>query len=177
MKTLASCSLSEFMPQAYRVREVFHTLYAAIGAEKRYADFLQAAQESDTKSRGTLARKYIEDMFWAIMAAEPEKTVALLAALTFSTPEEAERFSPVEALTVLMDCLTSESVMAFFINAERLGGSDTEGILHMLTLLWLAASDVNTSPTASQSSTSDSAEPTPSPDTSANASERSAAVQ
>ena len=171
MKTLANCDLSEFMPQAYKAREAFHALYFAIGAEKMYAEFMKAAAEAEGSARGKIAQKYIEHMFWAIMAAEPKKTVAFLAAASFSTIEEAEKFRPMTALGIVTDCITSEDVMAFFINAERLGGSDTEGILHMLTMLWLAASEEDTSQTASPSSTSGNAEPTQSQDTSANASE------
>ena len=104
------------------------------------------------------------------MSAEPEKTLAVVAAAAFLTPAEAEKLTPLEGFTVIMDCLTSDTVMPFFINAERLGGSSTEGILHMLILLWSAASGADTSQTASQSSTSSDAEPTQSPDTSENVS-------
>ena len=166
MKTLANCTFSEFMQQAYKAREAFHALYFAIGAERMHDEFLKQAADAAKDERGEIARRYVEKLFWAIMAAEPEKTLAVVAAAAFLTPAEADRLKPIEGLTVLTDCLASEDVMAFFINAERLGGSDTEGILRTLTLLLLASSGGDTSQTASQSSTSSDAEPTQSPATS-----------
>lgn len=167
MKTLANCTLSEFMGQAYKAREAFHALYAAAGVDRLRDDFLKQAQGADgEEARKKVSKAYTERLFWALLSKAPEKTAAVIAACGFMSVEEAEKLQPTEALSILMACAESKDVLDFFINAERLAGNSTGGILLMLTLLRLSVSDADTSPMQSQNSTKPDAEKSSAGDTS-----------
>lgn len=161
MKTLANCTLSEFMGQVYQTREAFHALYHAVQMDALRREFLEQAKgETDETVRKKKAAAYMEKCFWALFSKAPEQTLDVVAACGFLTREEANALKPMEALQILMTCAGNKDVMDFFINAEHSVGSDTGGILLTLILLRESVSGADTSPTESQNSMKPAAEVT-----------------
>lgn len=161
MKTLANCTLSEFMAQAYKTREAFHALYHAVQMDTLRREFFEQIQgETDEAARKKKSAAYTEKCFWALLSKAPEQTLDVVAACSFLTREEANKLKPTEALRILMACAGDRDVMDFFISAESSAGGSTGGILLTLILLRESVSDADTSPTESPNSTNPAAEAT-----------------
>lgn len=154
MKTLANCTLEEFLPQAYKTREVFHALYHAVDMDGLRKNFAAKYRDAEKAEQDAVSRNYIAGILRALMLENAAMTVDVIAALSFLTREEANKLKPREALEILTECITDESVMSFFINAERLASEGTDGIYLMLIWVWQSVSGVLTSQNASTNSAS-----------------------
>lgn len=154
MKTLANCTLEEFLPQAYKTREVFHALYHAVDMDGLRKHFAAQYRDAEKAEQDAVSRNYIAGILRALMLENAAMTVDVIAALSFLTREEANKLKPHEALSILTECITDESVMSFFINAERLAPDGTDGIYLMLIWIWQSVSGVLTSQNTSTNSAS-----------------------
>lgn len=150
MKTLANCSGTEFLAGAYRARKAFHALYHAAGIGTLFARFCEAAGGADEAAREKAVRGYVEDLFWGLIGKAPAETMDVVAACGLMTRQAADMLKPTEILKILMECISDSECMTFFISAERSAGSDTDGILQTLTLLYVSSSAANTSENSSQ---------------------------
>lgn len=155
MKTLANCKLSEFLPAAYRLREAFHRYYQLIGVDQLFAMLGQEYREADEDQQKAIKAQCMEQLFRRMMLEHPAETVEIISMCGCMTAEKADALSPLEALSIVMECMNSERVMDFFISLERSAGGGTDGILRLLILLRLNASAADTSETASQTSTTE----------------------
>lgn len=153
MRTIADCTLSEFLPAAYNLRRQFHEYYHLIGMDALFRDFQQQVKAAPPEERQKFSSKYISRIFEQVMLKHPRETVGMIAAVCMVSPEEAENFPANEALGAVLACIRSEKVMDFFISLEASAGGDTAGILLTLISLKLSASEKDTSGTASGNST------------------------
>ena len=153
MRTLADCTLSEFLPAAYNLRRQFHEYYHLIGMDSLFRDFQQQVKAAPPEEKQKFSSEYISRIFEQVMLKHPRETVAIIASICMTTPDEAENFPANEALGAVFSCIRSEKVMDFFISLEASAGGDTAGILLLLISLKLSASEKDTSGTASDNST------------------------
>lgn len=156
MKTLANCSIAEFLPQAYKAREAFHTLYHAVSIDalrSKYAAERDAAETEEQQNE--IAERFKADLWTRLMRDHTKELLAVVAACGFLTEAETAALKPSDALGIVTECISDKAVMSFFINAERLAGKSTDGILPMLILIWRSVSAEDTSPTELQNSTTE----------------------
>lgn len=153
-KTLANCTAEEFLAQAYKTRDAFHTLYNAAHVDTirdKYAAEREKAktQEERERSDGQFSAELTE----TVLRYHQTELLAVVAACGFMTPQEAGQLEPAEFFGILRECAADSAVMTFFIRLEQWAPSSTAGILPMLLLIWSAALGAGTSATASQDDT------------------------
>lgn len=159
MKTLANCSISDFLPQAYKTREAFHTLYHAVNIDALRTKYAAEREAAETEEqRNDITDRFKADLWTRLMRDHTKELLEVVAACGFLTVQEASALRPAEALGIVTECISDKSVMSFFINAERLAGKSTDGILPMLILLWRSVSAEDTLPTELQNSTTETSE-------------------
>lgn len=151
MKTLANCTIGEFMPQAYRTREAFHRLYHAIDIDGMRERLANAMGGADDAAKKEAEARFKADLWQKLMCEHCTEMLDVVAACAFLTPDEAAALKPSEAMQIITECISDSSVMSFFISAERLVGDNTGAILPMLILIAVSASGEDTSQTQSQS--------------------------
>ena len=155
-KTLVNCPLDEFMVQAYKTREAFYALYHAVNMDAIREQYGAERDAADTEDeRRDISRRFVDDLLRRLMLYHAKELLPVIAALGFMTQEEAKALPAVDAMEIVTECITNNSVLTFFIRLERLVGDATGGILPLLLLIASAASGETTSATASQSKTSE----------------------
>lgn len=154
-KTLANCKLSEFTAQANKTRKQMYEFYHLINVRSIVDKY--AKEVNNGADRDEMSRMLISDVIDAIMTDHPHESVAIIASCAFMSVDEAEQLDPSEALEIVIECISSQRVMDFFIRLERLAGSDTDSILPALLLIRGAISEMNSSGSESQRSTTSSA--------------------
>lgn len=152
MRTIADCTLSEFLPAAYQLRKQFHDYYHLIGMDTLFKDFQKKVQAAPPEERKNFSSIYVSRIFEQVMWKHPKETVGMIAAVCMISPQEAEKIPANEALSAVFACIRSEKVMDFFISLEASAGGGTAGILLLLMSLKLAASEKDISGTASDGS-------------------------
>lgn len=153
MKTLANCNVEEFLTQAYKTREAFHALYHALDVDALRAKYAAEREAADTdEQRAAVTDRFKQELWTRLMRDHTKELLAVVAACAFLTEDDLRTMSPADALGILTECISDRDVMTFFINAERLAGSSTDGILPMLLLIWQSVSAKDISGTASENS-------------------------
>ena len=143
-KTLANCKLSEFSAQAVKIRQQVYEYYHKLRVSEIAKKYVEKYKNEDV-DRDSLSKDLISDVFFAMLSEMPLDTLHLIASLAFMSDEEAEELDPSEALGIVVECATSQKVLDFFINAEKLVGKDTDSILPVLIFLKAISLAMNTS--------------------------------
>lgn len=131
-KTLANCKAADFLRQANKIRKSAKEYYDALnisGIRDRMAKKYAAQDESGKEATRA---EYVSEILDAILDENAEKTVEIVGMVAFMEPEQAQELDPAEMFDILLECLTSQRVMDFFIKMASLGGSDTANISQAL---------------------------------------------
>lgn len=151
MKTLANCNVAEFLTQAYKTREAFHTLYHAVNVDALRAKYAAEREAADTdEQRAEITDKFKAELWTLLMRDHTKELLAVIGACAFLTAAETAALNPADAIGILTECISDRAVMTFFISAERLAGKSTDGILPMLLLIWQSVSAETISGTVSE---------------------------
>lgn len=164
-KTLANCKLSEFSAQAIKIRKMVDEYYHAINVPELLKKYANEYKGIDAADRDAVSQKLIGGILDAMLTEHPVETVKIIAAMSFLTYDEAEELEPSEALEIVLDCITSQKVIDFFINVERLGGKGMDSILPVLIFLKALILEMNSSESKSQNNTEITSESLPVGDT------------
>lgn len=129
-KTLANCTLAEFLRQTNKIRHAVSDFYEEVGIGdimKRIPAIPEGATE-DEKSAiiKKQSKQNISDILDACLDTNAEKTVEIVGLMCFKTAEEAATMDTGEFLDVAFDLIGSERVVSFF---TKLGSS---GLLDMV---------------------------------------------
>ena len=151
-KTLANCKLSEFARQANAIRHYAAEYYKLLDLNAIKKDIIDRfGEEADGKE---LVSAILDKM----LDANAEATVRIIGLAAFLTYDEAEQLSPGEAIDIVLECITSERVADFFINAARWAGMNTADISKTLTSIRSIFSGKDTSQNQSITSNSSTSE-------------------
>lgn len=129
MKTLANCSISEFIRQAYKIKKVVEELYKVSGIaeiRKKLPDIKDKTEEEAAELLREQSMKNISEILDACLGANAEKTVELIGLICFKEGEEVETLTPADVLDVALEVLNSERVLSFFSKLANLGLISTE---------------------------------------------------
>ena len=152
-KTLANCKLSEFARQANAIRHYAAEYYKLLDIEATKKEILDRFG-TDAKASRELVSAIVDKM----LDTNAEATVRIIGLAAFLSYDEAEMLSPGEAINIVLECVTSERVADFFINAASWAGMNTADISKMLTSIRLNFSGKDTLPNQSTTSSSNISE-------------------
>lgn len=134
MKTLASCSPTEFVKQTNRIRIVVEKWLTAtkileirarmpkIEAKKPESkEDLAEDIEARKKAFAEQAKKNAFDMLEAMLETEAEGTIELLGLCCFVEPNDVDKYTMSEYLVCISEHIEDPGVMRFFGSLARLG--------------------------------------------------------
>lgn len=130
MKTLANCSMAEFLRQTNKIRHAVSEYLTVTEILKIRSTRAVIPQNTDPYEEeriiGEQAKKNISDMLDKALDENAEKTVEILGLLCFKEGKEVEEMEAAEFLDVAMDIVTSDRVISFFTKLMRSGLIDME---------------------------------------------------
>lgn len=129
-KTLANCSLYEFLRQANKIRKVVGDYYTACNFGeiiKRKPEFpVGADEETMQKIAKDFRMKQISDCLDVCLETNVEKTVEVIGLMCFMDKEEAEKMPANVFMGLALELISSQEVLDFFSKMVRSGMIDTE---------------------------------------------------
>ena len=129
MKTLANCSLKEFLKQANTIRKEvadFFELTKIGEIRKRRPEYTgNETEQEKTALIQKQARKNLSDILDLCLDENADATIRVIGLMCFKTPEEAEKIEVTEFLDVAFDLFTNERVISFFSKLARMDMSGT----------------------------------------------------
>lgn len=131
MKTLANCSMAEFLRQSNIIRKAVAEYLEEtdiLSFRRNLPELPEGISEEEKKVLlNEQAKKNISDMLDTALEEYTEETIRILGLLCFAnTAEEAEALEPVDLLDVALDLLQSERVISFFTRLMQSGKKNTE---------------------------------------------------
>lgn len=130
MKTLANCSLVEFLRQTNKIRNSaadFMEESGVLEIRKRKPEFSgKETDEEKKEKRNKQVRKNLSDMVDSLMDTNAEKTAELLGMLCFMEPEEVASAKGIDFVTPAIELLNSKPVIDFLILLAKLGEMNTD---------------------------------------------------
>lgn len=138
MKTLANCTLAEFLKQSNKIRK-------SVADYLKETDILSIRQhqpeltkdmsdEEKQKAMKEQAKKNLSEMLDVALEEHTEKTIEVLGLMCFTEGEELEKLEPMDIIDVAMDILMSERVISFFMRLMQLDQRSTANTLQKSTL-------------------------------------------
>lgn len=129
MKTLANCTLKEFLRQANRIAHEVETLFT-ISDIKNIRNKLPQFSGSETdeekakivKEQG---KKNLYEILDNCLEKNVDQTVKVIGLMCFKPEEEAEQMEVSEFFDVVFELLGSKRVIDFFMKLEKSGLIDT----------------------------------------------------
>lgn len=129
MKTLANCTLKEFLKQANKIRHEAEKLFVAADIaeiRKRTVKFTgEETPEEKEKLITQQAKKNISDIIDNCLDRNVDLTVKVIGLMCFKTEKEAAEMEVTEFYDVAFELLTSQRVMDFFTKLVNSGLIDT----------------------------------------------------
>jgi hypothetical protein len=129
MKTLANCTLKEFLQQTNKIRHKAAEFYNVIGIAdiRKTMPTLTGKEtpEEAEKKRIEQGKKNISAIIDKCIDANIDATIEIIGLMCFKTPEEAENIDAMEFIDVVFDVIGSERVMNFFTKMVKSGLIDT----------------------------------------------------
>lgn len=129
MKTLANCSLAEFLRQTNKIRKevsVFLDQTKILDIRKVLPDLKECKTEEEKREKiQKQSKENISNMLDAMLEENADATVRLLGLLCFKEGEELEELNPVDVIGVVLEILSSKRVLDFFTSLMRSGLIDT----------------------------------------------------
>jgi hypothetical protein len=129
MKTLANCTLKEFLQQTNKIRHKAAEFYNVIGIAdiRKTMPTLTGKEtpEEAEKKRIEQGKKNISAIIDKCIDANIDATIEIIGLMCFKTPEEAENMDATEFIDVVFEIIGSERVMNFFTKMVKSGLIDT----------------------------------------------------
>lgn len=129
MKTLANCTLKEFLKQANKIRHEAEKLFVAADiAEIRKRTVKFTGEETPGEKEKLItqqAKKNISDIIDNCLDRNVDLTVKVIGLMCFKTEKEAAEMEVTEFYDVAFELLTSQRVMDFFTKLVNSGLIDT----------------------------------------------------
>lgn len=129
MKTLANCTLKEFLQQTNKIRHKAADFYNIIGIAdiRKTMPTLTGKEtpEEAEKKRIEQGKKNISAIIDKCIDANIDATIEIIGLMCFKTPEEAENMNATEFIDVVFEIIGSERVMNFFTKMVKSGLIDT----------------------------------------------------
>lgn len=129
MKTLANCTLKEFLQQTNKIRHKAADFYNVIGIAdiRKTMPTLTGKEtpEEAEKKRIEQGKKNISAIIDKCIDANIDATIEIIGLMCFKTPEEAENMDATEFIDVVFEIIGSERVMNFFTKMVKSGLIDT----------------------------------------------------
>lgn len=129
MKTLANCTLKEFLKQANKIRHEAEDLFVAADIaeiRKRTVKFTgEETPEEKEKLITQQAKKNISDIIDNCLDRNVDLTVKVIGLMCFKSEKEAAEMEVTEFYDVAFELLTSQRVMDFFTKLVNSGLIDT----------------------------------------------------
>lgn len=129
MKTLATCTLPEFLRQANKIRHAVSDFYdmcdfGSIIKRKPELTGQETEEELADKIRKQ-SKQNLSDILDVCLDTNAEKTVEIVGLMCFKSPEEAAEMSSTEFLGATLELLSNEDVVSFFTSVANSGLIDT----------------------------------------------------
>lgn len=125
MKTLANCSLAEFLRQTNKIRKevaVFLEQTKILDIRKVLPDLKECKTEEEKREKiQKQSKENISNMLDAMLEENADATVRLLGLLCFKEGEELEELNPVDVIGVVLEILSSKRVLDFFTSLMQSG--------------------------------------------------------
>ena len=125
MKTLANCSLAEFLRQTNKIRKevaVFLEQTKILDIRKVLPDLKECKTEEEKREKiQKQSKENISNMLDAMLEENADATVRLLGLLCFKEGEELEELNPVDVIGVVLEILSSKRVLDFFTSLMKSG--------------------------------------------------------
>ena len=125
MKTLANCTLKEFLMQSNKIRHAASTFSKSINLteiRKTLPEF--TGNETDEEKTALIkaqSKENISKILDRCLEENVDETIRIVGLMCFKTPEEAEIMEATEFLDVVLDLLCSERVINFFTKLMNSG--------------------------------------------------------
>lgn len=124
MKTLANCTLREFLTQTAKIKravEKWLTDTDIMNIRRRMPHLDENIPEAEKKKAyERQARENVSAMFDAICEDHPDETAELIALCCFTEPERVDERPMIEYLQAVTDMIGNEAVIGFFTSLMRL---------------------------------------------------------
>lgn len=129
-KTLANCTLYEFLRQANKIRKAVGDYYTECNFGeiiKRKPEFPVGADEATMqKIAKDFRMKQISDCLDVCLETNVEKTVEVIGLMCFMNKEEAEKMPANVFMGLALELISSQEVLDFFSKMVQSGMIDTE---------------------------------------------------
>lgn len=129
IKTLANCTLKEFLKQANKIRHEVEDLFTVANIKeirKNIPTFTgKETEEEKAEIIRQQGRKNISDILDNCLEKNVDKTVKVIGLMCFKTEKEAENMEVSEFYDVVFELLGSKRVMDFFTKLVNSGLIDT----------------------------------------------------
>lgn len=117
-KTLANCTLKEFLKQANKIRHEVEDLFTAANIKEIRKTIPTFTGEETEKEKAEIirrqGRKNISDILDNCLEKNVDKTVKVIGLMCFKTEKEAENMEVSEFYDVVFELLGSKRVIDFF---------------------------------------------------------------
>ena len=117
-KTLANCTLKEFLKQANRIRHEVEDLFTAANIKEIRKNIPTFTGEETEEEKAEIirqqGRKNISDILDNCLEKNVDKTVKVIGLMCFKTEKEAENMEVSEFYDVVFELLGSKRVIDFF---------------------------------------------------------------
>lgn len=131
MKTLANCTLVEFLRQTNKIRHAVSDLFDAVGiAEIRKNLPKLDGNETEAEKKEKLEKQVNENtskIFDSLLDINAEATAALLAMMCFKEPREVNDYTTEEYLGASLALFQNKAVKDFLLTLVQLVLSNTDG--------------------------------------------------
>lgn len=125
-KTLANCTLKEFLQQANRIRKDVETLFKAAKIKdiRKHLPVFKGDETPEEKAEMVKeqGKKNLSDILDACIEENIDLTVKVIGLMCFKSEEEASKMEVSEFYDVVLDLFNSKRVMDFFtkwVNSVR----------------------------------------------------------
>lgn len=125
VKTLANCTLAEFLRQTNKIRHAVADFYEScdfgeIMKRKPVLTGNETEAELADKIRKQ-SKQNLSDILDVCLDTNAEKTVEIVGLMCFKSPEEAAKMSSTEFLGATLELLSNEDVVSFFTSVANSG--------------------------------------------------------
>ena len=128
-KTLANCTLKEFLQQANRIRKEVETLFKAAKIKdiRKHLPVFKGDETPEEKAEMVKeqGKKNLSDILDACIEENIDLTVKVIGLMCFKSEEEAAEMEVSEFYDVVFELLNSKRVIDFF---TKLANSDPNGM-------------------------------------------------
>ncbi|MBR0340743.1 MAG: hypothetical protein IJH64_00560 [Oscillospiraceae bacterium] len=118
IKTLANCTLAEFIRQTNKIRHAVADYYADCdlgGIMKRKPELTGSESEEELAEKiRKQSKQNLSDLLDACLDTNAERTVEIVGLMCFKTAEESAKMDVNEFFDVVFDLIGSERVVSFF---------------------------------------------------------------